>query len=100
MEIAAENIRASGVIYAAYLMEQLGAFSVIDRILELQQQGLLPLGRGKASQALHEYFKQSAERLSETERRDLYARTLGIPGGSANVEPNRDFAALWLRFVA
>jgi len=38
--------------------------------------------------------------LTEAERRDLLARLLGAPGGSASVEANREFNGLWLRFVS
>jgi hypothetical protein len=63
-------------------------------------QGLLPLGRGPAGEILYRYWKRRADRFSETERRNLYARTFGLPGGEADATPNREFADLWLRFIS
>jgi hypothetical protein len=75
---------------------------VVERIVELFRQGLLPLGRGKAGDYLFNYYKKAGERMTEGERRDLYMRVLGTPGGDASggTEPNREFKELWLRFVS
>jgi ATPase family associated with various cellular activities (AAA) len=54
--------------------------------------------RGRAEDALRRYWR-SGNRISERERRELYARVIGSPGGAAAVEPNREFPALWLRFA-
>jgi ATPase family associated with various cellular activities (AAA) len=98
VEIVRENVIATGAIYSAYLLEEARAFQVVDRIAELFAQGLLPLGRGRAAEALRRYWR-SGNRISERERRELYARVLGLPGGAAAVRPNGEFPALWLRFV-
>ena len=100
MPIVSENIRLVGPILFAQLLEELRIFAVGDRLVELWQQGMLPIGRGRAGQLLHEYFKDSCERLTDAERRDLYTRVFGVPGRGANVEPNREFDALWLRFIS
>ena len=97
-EIVRENLLATGAIYSAYLLEEARVFQVVDRIAELFVQGLLPLGRGRAADALRRYWR-SGDRISERERREIYARVLGSPGGAAGVRPNREFLALWLRFV-
>ena len=98
VEIVRENLLATGAIYSAYLLEEARVFQVVDRIAELFVQGLLPLGRGRAADALRRYWL-NGDRISERERRELYARVLGSPGGTAGVRPNREFPALWLRFV-
>ena len=98
VEIVRENLLATGAIYSAYLLEEARVFQVVDRIAELFVQGLLPLGRGAAADALRRYWL-NGNRISERERRELYARVLGSPGGAAGVRPNREFVALWLRFV-
>ena len=98
VEIVRENLLATGAIYSAYLLEEARVFQVVDRIAELFGQGLLPLGRGRAADTLRRYWR-SGDRISERERRELYARVLGSPGGTAGVRPNREFLALWLRFV-
>jgi len=99
-EIVADNIRAVQAIYSAALLEELKAFQVVDRLVELFQQGVLPIGRGRAGRNLFKYWKESASRMSERERKRLYARTLGLPGGEVEVVPNREFNDLWIRFLA
>ena len=98
VEIVRENLLATGAMYSAYLLEEARVFQVVDRIAELFGQGLLPLGRGRAADALRRYWL-NGDRISERERRELYARVLGSPSGAAGVRPNREFPALWLRFV-
>ena len=90
VEIVRENLLATGAIYSAYLLEEARVFQVVDRIAELFVQGLLPLGRGRAADALRRYWL-NGNRISERERRELYARVLGSPGGTAGVRPNREF---------
>ena len=67
-EIVADNIRAVQSIYSAALLEELKAFQVIDRLVELFQQGGLPIGRGRAGRYLFKYWKESASRLSELDQ--------------------------------
>src|SRR4029453_11632009 len=98
VEIVTENLHASQAIYFAYVLEKLRLFQVVNRIAELNQQGQLPLGRGAAGEALQRYWRSDA-RLSERERKDLYTRTVGAPGDSADVQPNREFLSLWMRFL-
>lgn len=100
-EIVKENLYAIQAIYFSYMLEETRIFQVVERIVELFRQGLLPLGRGFVGDYLFNYYKKAAERITESERRDLYLRAFGAPGGSAvGVEPNRDFNELWLRFVS
>jgi hypothetical protein len=101
VEIIADNLKAMQAIYFAAMLEELKIFQVMDKLVELFHSGMLPLGRGVAGDVLYRYWKDSDERLSEMERRNLYARTFGFPGGEAMLEsPNREFNELWLRFVA
>jgi len=90
-EIIPENLLVVQAIYFAYMLEETRLFQVVDRIVELSQRGLLPLGRRVAA---------PPDRMTEQERTDLYLRTFGAPGGDADAEPNHDFSELWLRFVA
>ena len=50
VEISKENLRAVQAIYFAYMLEQMRMFQVVERIVELYQQGMLPLGRGSNAQ--------------------------------------------------
>src|SRR5262249_51430833 len=100
IEIQADNLKAVQAIYFVYQLEEMRLFQVVERIVELFRQGLLPLGRKSVGDKLFNYYKKAAERITENERRDLYLRLFGAPGGNPSIEPNRDFNELWLRFVS
>jgi hypothetical protein len=98
-EIVKENLHAVQAIYFAYMLEELRLFQVVERLVELFGRGLLPLGRGRAADALYRYAR-GGERMTAQERASFYARALGAPGGSAIAgQPNREFLSLWLRFM-
>ncbi len=99
-DIERDNLNAVAAIYAAYQLEALRVFQVVDRLVDLFGQGQLPLGRGRAGERMRRYIRQAPERMTAIERRDLYAWVLGAPGGTSSVEPNREFDTLWLRFVS
>jgi hypothetical protein len=98
--IVEDNIRALQPIYFSAMFEELKVFQVREKLAELFQNGILPIKRGHAGDALYNYWKDTAKRMSESERRSFYARTLGIPGGDDGGMPNREFSDLWLRFVS
>lgn len=101
VDIVAENLHAVQAIYFSYQLEEMRLYQVVERIVELFRQGLLPLGRSHIGDYLYKYFQKTAERITESERRDLYFRCFGAPGGNPNAgEPNREFNELWLRFVS
>ena len=82
------------------MFEELKVFQVVDRIVEQFQQGMLPIGPGKAGKLLYRYWREAPNRMSEQERRNFAAITLGIPGGDPGGMVNREFNDLWLRFVS
>lgn len=101
VEIIRENLNAVQAIYFSYMLEEARLPQVVEQIVELFRSGLLPLGRGKAGDYLFHYYKTASERITEGERRDLYMRVFGAPGGDpSNNQPNREFNELWLRFVS
>jgi hypothetical protein len=100
LEILASNLHAMQALYFSASLEELKLFQVVEKLVELFQQGMLPLGRGAAGDQLYDYWKKSVERMTEVERRNLYARTFGFPGGDGQVDSNREFSDLWLRFVS
>ena len=53
-------------------------FRVVDRLVQLFESGRLPLGRGMAAGKLVIYAKAAALRMSESERRAIYGKVLGI----------------------
>jgi len=98
MDIVRENVNAVQAIYVAYQLEQMQMFQVVERIVELCRQGLLPLGTGSVAEVVRR--QAAADRITAQERGLIYGRTLGVPGGADDdVEPNREFASLWLRFL-
>ncbi len=101
-EIEAANVRAVGLIYAAYQLEQMRLFDVVDRMTEIFMNGMLPVGFDAAGKALDDYYWSAEDRLSSAARHMQYSRVLGAPGGdiSQEVSPNSEFDALWLRFLA
>jgi hypothetical protein len=101
VEIAKDNLDAMQAIYFAATLEDLKFFQVIDKLVELFHQGMLPLGRGSAGEGIYQYWRRSNDRMTEVERRNLYARAFGFPGGDATTgTPNREFQDLWFRFVS
>jgi hypothetical protein len=98
-EIEPENIKAVQAVYAAYQLEQLRLFDVADKLVEVWESGVLPIGGRGGRSAFVAYQRGSGGRLSEAERLAIYARSFGLPGGDPAVTPNREFAELWLRFV-
>jgi hypothetical protein len=98
--IQPQNVLAAGVIYAAYELEQLKSFAVLDRIVEQFQRGALPISRTSAGQALTRYIQNGPNRLSATERGAVYARALGKGGDQQGTIVNRDFDRLWARFLS
>jgi hypothetical protein len=101
LQIQANNVRAMQAIYFAAMLEEVNMFRVVDTLVVQFQNGMLPLGRGNAGRFLYAYWKKSINRFTEVERRNLYARTYGFPGGEASQETvNREFDDLWLRFVS
>lgn len=100
-DIQADNLHAMQAIYFTAMLEELKIFQVVEKLVELFQLGMLPVGKGAAGDYLYNYWRRSADRISEVERRNLYARAFGFPGGdAAQGSPNREFQDLWLRFVS
>jgi hypothetical protein len=99
-QIQAENVRLMGAMICAAMLDELRVFPVVDRLVEMSQNGTLAIGRGKAGEMLYRYWKETPNRISEAERRNFYAITIGIPGGEANGMTNREFNDLWMRFVS
>src|SRR6266496_355083 len=77
IEIVTENLHAVQAIYFAYQLEQMRLFDVVERIVELYQQGLLPLGTGSAAESLRDRVATD-DRLSAPERAYFYARALRV----------------------
>lgn len=101
-DLNSDNIRVSGLTYSLALLEKTLVLRVADRIGELFMNGLLPFGHDAAGKAIDDYYWDTEDRLTESQRRSQYSRMLGMPGGevSKEVSPNKDFEQLFLRFIA
>jgi hypothetical protein len=95
-----ENVRLMGAIIVGAMLEDLKAFQVADHIMQTAQAGSLPIGAGSAGRMLYKRWKQAPQRMTEQERRTLYAMTMGQPGGDPSAGSNREFNELWIRFVS
>jgi len=98
--IIVDNVRVMGPMIVSAMFEELKVFQVVDRIVEQFQHGVLPIGPGEAGRRLYRYWREAPNRMSEQERRNFAAITLGIPGGDPGGLVNRDFNDLWIRFVS
>ena len=70
-EIVKANLHAAPAIYFAFQLEQLRLFQVVERIVELLQQGPLPIGRGRAGEMLYQTWR-SRPPQPESVRRNAY----------------------------
>jgi hypothetical protein len=101
-ELVPENIRAVALVYAAYQLEELRMFAVVDRLMEVFMNGQLPVGFDNGGKALDLMYWDSPQRLTEAARRMQYTRILGAAGGEISREaaPNKSFNDLFLRFLS
>ena len=98
--IVGDNIRALQPAYFSAMLEEMKFHQVMEKLSDLGQSGVLPIVRGDAANRLFKYWREAALRISESERRSFYARTLGIAGGDDGGMPNREFNDLFLRFIS
>lgn len=100
-DVIADNVRALSAVYFSAMLEDLKFFAVADKVVEQFMSGMVPISRGVAGDAMYDYFKAAPERLTEVERRGLYARAFGLAQGSVDEPmPNREFNDLWIRFLS
>ena len=91
------NLDAAATIYAAYELEQMHMFEVVDEIAKRFLAGKLPLSKGSAAK-IYAYVDGKDDRLDQTARRRMYGHVLGADA-PATVQANRDFDPLLARFV-
>lgn len=100
-EIIPANVRALSGIYVAAMLEELKFFATADKIAEQFTVGQVPVTRGAGGDQIYEYIKRAPDRMTEIERRSLYARTFGLAQGSVEEPmPNREFSDVWIRFLS
>ena len=100
-EIEPPNVQCVAMIGAACEIEQTGAFDVVDKMVELFTQGMLPVRDDSGGRALNRYYWQAETRLDAATRAGLYARALGRGDtGNTDAQPNLQFEQLMMRFVS
>lgn len=100
-EIEPSNVQAVAMIAAAYEIEQTGAFDVVDQMVELFTQGMLPVRDDSGGRALNRYYWQAEDRLDASGRATQYARALGRGDtGHGDAQPNTQFDTNVMRFVS
>jgi hypothetical protein len=101
-EIEPDNIRAVGLVYAAYQLEEMRLIPVVDRIVMSFNNGLIPVVFDAGGRALDAYYWDRDDRMTEAERRSVYSRVLGVPGGDVSKEAivNSQFNDVFIRFLA
>lgn len=99
-EIVSANLRALETIYFTAMLEEAHLFDVVDCLVTRFSRGRLPLGPGRAGAMLYQHWKENHSRLTTQQRRKVYARAFGLPGGDADVMSNREFNDLWVSFVS
>ncbi|TMQ13223.1 MAG: hypothetical protein E6J91_19125 [Deltaproteobacteria bacterium] len=83
------------------MLEELRFFQVMDKVVEQFMTGALPVKRGSAGDPLYAFHRDAQNRISEYERRGLYARSFGVAQGSVDESyPNREFNDVWIRFLS
>jgi hypothetical protein len=98
--IVPDNVQLMGPMICSAMFDELKVFEVVEKLVELFQQGMLTIGNGPAGKLMYKYWKDAPNRMSDSERRNFYAMTMGIPGGQQTGMINREFNDLWLRFVS
>lgn len=100
LEIMPKHCELIGSFIFASAFEELKAFQVVDKLIDMSQRGEIPLMRGPAGTQLWTYWRDAPNRMSDIERQNFYAMTLGLPTGQPGIAVNTDFQDLWLRFVS
>lgn len=100
-EVIGPNVQALSGMYCAAMLEELKFFATADKIAEQFTVGAVPVSRGAGGEYIFQYIKRAADRMTEVERRSLYARSFGLAQGSVEEPmPNRDFSDSWIRFLS
>ena len=99
-EIIPANLRALESVYFVAMLEEARVFDVVDRLVAMFSRGLLPIGHRRAGATIYRYWKGHPNRLTAAQRRNVYARAFGLPGGETSIMSNHKFNDLWLRFVS
>lgn len=100
-ELEPLNMQAVAYFAVSYELESAGVLDVVEKMLELFTNGLLPVRDDSGGRALNRYYWRTEERLDAARRADQYSRVLGHGDtGRTDWQPNSQFEPLLMRFVA
>ena len=74
IEISGWTDDDAGVLYAAYVLEELSLIELVERLNELNQNKMLSIGAGQASNLLHEFWDQGYKRMAPARRAAIFAQ--------------------------
>jgi hypothetical protein len=72
------------VLYAAAVLEELALIELVERLNELNQNKMLSIGAGQASNLLHDFWDKSYKRMPPKRRAALFAGLFGSQVGAPN----------------
>jgi hypothetical protein len=96
-EIAQDNVRAASALYAAATLDQLALIELTERLNELNQDKMLNIGAGEASNLLHEFWDKGYKRMPAKRRTAIFTQVFGSPPGD---DANADFPELFEALVS
>jgi hypothetical protein len=79
IEISGWTDDDAGVLYAASVLEELALIELVERLNELNQNKMLSIGAGEASNRLHEFWDQGYKRMPAARRANVYDSLFGEP---------------------
>src|SRR3954471_8054308 len=101
IEISGWTDDDAAALYAAAVLEELSLIELVERLNELNQNKMLSIGAGQASNLLHEFWDSGYKRMPPKRRAALFAGIFGAPAGDATpADPNTQFAALFEALLA
>jgi len=77
IEISGWTDDDAGVLYAAAVLEELALIELVERLNELNQNKMLSIGAGQASNLLHEFWDAGYKRMPAKRRAAVYANLFG-----------------------
>jgi hypothetical protein len=90
------------LVYAIAQGEEFGVFRTVDTLSENWVNGLLATQFDTGGKQLDAWFWSRKDRMTEAERRMMYTRMLGMPGGeiAQGLQPNTEFNDRFWSFLA
>lgn len=99
-EVAQDGVRAAGTLYAAAVLEELALIELVERLNELNQEKMLSIGAGEASNLLHTFWDKGYKRMPAKRRAKLYEQVFGGGDASTDDASNDAFGELWSSLVS